>query len=67
MSKELSGFVRIKSKRVCHKTLYGRVGEVFGYSTSYSGVVKYGVSLGGKDYEFYEYELEQIDGERGYE
>ena len=61
MPKALEGFVRIKSKRVCHKSLYGKVGEVFGYSTSYSGVVKYGVSLNGKDYEFYEYEVEQIN------
>ena len=60
MTKALEGYVRIKSKRVCHKSLYGKVGEVFGYSRSNSGVIRYGVSLNGKDYEFYEYELEKI-------
>jgi hypothetical protein len=58
----LEGFVRIKSKRVCHRTLYGKVGEIFGYTTNYfSDVVRYGVSFNGKDYEFFEYELEQVD------
>lgn len=57
----LENFVRIKSKRVCHKSLYGKIGEVFGYSANYfTETVKYGVSLNGKDYEFYEHELEQI-------
>lgn len=56
----LEGYVKIKSKRICHKTLYGKTGEVFGYCITPTGKIKYGVSLGDKDYEFYEYELEQI-------
>jgi hypothetical protein len=57
----LEGFVRIKSKRICHKNLYDKVGEIFGWHEHYlTGTVRYGVSLNGKDYEFYEYELEPI-------
>ena len=57
----LEGFVRIKSKRICHKNLYGKVGEIFGWCMPYfTDTVRYGVSLDGKDYEFYEHELEQI-------
>lgn len=58
----LEGFVKIKSKRVCHKSLHGKIGEIFGYYENYlTGVVRYGVSFNGKDYEFYEHELEQIE------
>ena len=62
----LEGYVRIKSKRVCHRTLYNKIGEVFGYYERYSeryhtDIIKYGVSLNGKDYEFYEYELEPVN------
>ncbi len=57
----LEGYVRIKSKRICHKYIYDMIGEIFGYSVKGSGKVMYGVSLNGKDYEFYEYELEPID------
>ena len=56
----LKGFVKIKSKRICHKNLNGKVGEIFGwygYSTT-----RYGVSIDGKDYEFYECELEPVKG-----
>ena len=57
----LEGFVKIKSKRICHKTLHGKVGEIFGWCENHiTGTVRYGVSLDGKDYEFYEYELEPI-------
>lgn len=54
----LEGFVTIKSNRICHKKLYGKIGEVFGYGVRDSGIVVYGVSFGGKDYELYEHELE---------
>lgn len=57
----LEGFVRIKSKRICHKNLYNKVAEIFGYyENNLTGTVRYGVSFNGKDYEFYQYELEQI-------
>lgn len=57
----LEGFVKIKSKRICHKNLYGKIGEIFGWCEHRStGTIKYGVSFNGKDYEFYEYELEPI-------
>jgi len=54
----LEGFVRIKSKRICHKHLYNQIGEIFGYATKATGTIMYGVSICGKDYEFYEHELE---------
>ena len=57
----LEGYVRIKSKRVCHKYIYDKIGEIFGYGIRSSGTVVYGVSLGDKDYEFYEYELEKVE------
>lgn len=60
MKNSLEGYVKIKSKRVCHRSVYGKIGEIFGYCISDYGVVKYGVSLNGKDYEFYEYELEKV-------
>ena len=56
----MEGFVKIKSKRICHRTLYGKIGEIFGYWISDYGTIRYGVSLDGKDYEFYKYELEKI-------
>lgn len=57
----LEGFVRIKSKRICHNKLYGKFGEVFGWWENYlTGTVRYLVSVNGKDYEFYEYELEAM-------
>lgn len=56
----MDGFVRIKSKRVCHKHIYGKIGEIFGYGIRSTGTIVYGVSLEGKDYEFYEYELEKV-------
>ena len=55
----LKGFVKIKSNRMCHRNLNGKVGEIFGwygYSTT-----RYGVSIDGKDYEFYECELEEMN------
>lgn len=54
------GFVKIKSKRVCHKHLFGKIGEVFGWHFTPTGIVAYGVSLNGVDYEFYEHELENL-------
>lgn len=60
MRNALEGFVKIKSKRVCHKNVYDKIGEVFGYGIRSTGTVVYGVSLNGKDYEFYEYELEPV-------
>ena len=57
----LEGFVRIKSKRICHRHMLGKIGEIFGYRENYyTGTVIYGVSYNGKDYEFYEHELEEI-------
>lgn len=56
----MDGLVRIKSKRVCHKHIYGKIGEIFGYGIRSTGTIVYGVSLGDKDYEFYEYELEEV-------
>lgn len=56
----MEGFVRIKSKRVCHRHLRDKIGEIFGYSWTYSGALVYGVSCGEKDYEFYEHELEEV-------
>ena len=54
-------FVRIKSKRICHKTIYGKIGELFGSRIKNAGVTMYGVSCGGKDYELYPYEFEEVD------
>ena len=61
----LEGWVRVKSSRACHKHLRGKLGEVFGYSERWSYVVHrnivcYGVSICGKDYEFFEHELEAV-------
>lgn len=58
----LEGFVKIKSRNICYKHLYGKVGEIFGYGIRSSGTVVYGVSFGDKDYEFYEQELEPAEG-----
>lgn len=58
----LEGYVIIKSKRICHKNLKGKIGEIFGYRENYfTGTVIYGVSYNGKDYEFYEHELKSLD------
>lgn len=57
----LEGFVKINSKRVCFKHLNGKIGEIFGYWEKPSGTIIYGVSHGSKDYEFFEYELEEIN------
>lgn len=60
MSNTLEGFVVIRSKRACHRRINGRVGEIFGYAVCQNGTVRYGVSLNGKDYEFYGHELEVV-------
>lgn len=58
MSNTLEGFVVIRSKRACHRRIVGQIGGIFGYAICQDGTVKYGVSLNGKDYEFYGHELE---------
>lgn len=61
----LEGWVRVKSRRACHKHLYGKLGEIFGYNERWSyvihkNIVRYGVSICGKDYELFEHELEAV-------
>ena len=56
----VENYVRIKSKRICHKHLYNQIGELFGFARKVSGTIVYGVSVNGKDYEFYAHELERM-------
>lgn len=56
----MENYVRIKSKRICHKHLYNQIGELFGFARKVSGTIVYGVSVNGKNYEFYAHELERM-------
>ena len=58
----LGGKVKIKSKRICHKKIVGKIGEIFGYYITNKGYgkTKYGVSVNGMDYEIYEHEVEPV-------
>lgn len=53
-----TGFMKIDSNRICHRTIKGKIGEVFGcYENLNTGTGIYGVSCEGKDYELYYHEL----------
>lgn len=56
----LEGRVFIKGERACHKKAKDKTGEIFGHREK-NGKTIYGVSVGDKDYEFYEHELEPIE------
>lgn len=65
MKKFIEGFVLINGKRICHKSIFGKIGEIFGWRDGIGGVIIYGVSCAGKDYELYEHELIPIQIQEG--
>lgn len=57
-------FVKIHSNRICHKTVRGKIGEVYYLHTnSYTETRRYGITINNKVYVFYRKEIEPLRGE----
>lgn len=56
--------VLIHSNRICHKTVKGKIGQMFCLFTDWrTGNKLYDVTVNGKSYTFYPKEIEPLEGE----